>query len=236
MHGLDILAGHHPNDLARYRMLLGLQASVSRGTNSRNQNVLRIMNVKYLAWPQQAAGGPPYEGAQALSTARTSRGVEAVYAYPGLDKAWIAGTAAVMDDDAALARILSLDFDPAREVLLAEPASSAQDPSVTGSVTWQLNDPDRRRLRVTTTGSALLVVSENWFPGWVAEVDGEPADVHRANLTLQAVEIPSAGDHTVTLRLHGADGAQRAPAQHRRVGDHAPPVRIVVRARACPVG
>ena len=201
MHGLDIMVGHHPNDLARYRMLLGLQASVSRGTNSRNQNVLRIMNVKYLAWPQQAAGGPPYEGAQALSTARTSRGVEAVYAYPGLDKAWIAGTATVMDDDAALARILSQDFDPAREVVMAQPTTLATDPSVTGSVTWQLNDPDHRRLRVTTTGPALLVVSENWFPGWVAEVDGEPADVHRANLTLQAVEIPSAGDHTVTLRF-----------------------------------
>ena len=201
MHGLDILVGHHPNDLARYRMLLGLQASVSRGDNSRHQNVLRIMNVRYLAWPLQAAGGPPYEGAQALSTARTSRGVEAVYAYPGLDKAWIAGTAAVVDDDAALARILSLDFDPAREVVMAQPTALATDPSVTGSVTWQLNDPDHRRLRVTTTGPALLVVSENWFPGWVAEVDGEPTDVHRANLTLQAVEIPSAGDHTVTLRF-----------------------------------
>ena len=201
MHGLDILAGHHPNDLARYRMLLGLQASVARGDNSRHANVLRIMNVKYLAWPLQAAGGPPYEGAQALSTARTSSGVEAVYAYPGLDKAWLVGTATVMDDDAALARILSRDFDPAGEVALARPGSVAPDPSVTGAVTWELNDPDHRRLRVTTSGPALLVVSENWYAGWVAEVDGEPADVHRANLTLQAVEIPSAGTHTVTLRF-----------------------------------
>ena len=201
MHGLDIMVGHHPNDLARYRMLLGLQASVSRGDNSRHPNVLRMMNVKYLAWPLQAAGGPPYEGAPAVSTARTSRGVEAVYAYPGMDKAWLAGTATVMDDDAALERILSATFDPSREVVLAEPASLSPDPSVTGAVTWELNDPDHRRLRVTTTGPALLVISENWFPGWVAEVDGEPADVHRANLTLQAVEIPSAGDHTVTLRF-----------------------------------
>ena len=54
---------------------------------------------------------------------------------------------------------------------------------------------------MTTSGPALLVISENWFPGWVAEVDGEPAEVRRANLTLQAVEIPSAGDHTVTLRF-----------------------------------
>ena len=201
MHGLDILVGHHPNDLARYRTLLGLQASVRTGDNSRDPNVLRIMNVKYLAWPLQAAGGPPWEGAQPASTARTARGVEAVYAYPGLDKGWLAGTATVMDDDAALARILSGAFDPLREVVLAEPASLSPDPSVTGAVTWEVNDPDERRLRVTTTGPALLVVSENWFPGWVAEVDGEPAEVRRANLTLQAVEIPSAGTHTVTLRF-----------------------------------
>ena len=201
MHGLDIMVGHHPNDLARYRMLLGLQASVRQGENSRHPNVLGILNVKYVAWPLQAAGGPPWEGAQPASTSRTPRGVEAVYAYPGLEKAWLAGTATVLDDDAALARILSGAFDPAREVVLAEPASLAPDPSATGTVNWELNDPDERRLRVTTTGPALLVVSENWFPGWVAEVDGEPAEVRRANLTLQVVEIPSSGEHTVTLRF-----------------------------------
>ena len=201
MHGLDIMVGHHPNDLARYRMLLGLQASVRQGDNSRRHNVLRIMNVKYLAWPLQAAGGPPWEGAQPASTARTPQGVEAIYAYPGLDKAWLAGTATVLDDDAALARILSPSFDLAREVVLAEPASLTPDPSVTGTVTWERNDPDERRLRVTTTGPALLVVSENWFPGWVAEVNGETAEVRRANLTLQTVEIPSAGEHEVTLRF-----------------------------------
>ena len=201
MHGLDIMVGHHPNDLARYRMLLGLQASVRQGENSRHPNVLGILNVKYVAWPLQAAGGPPWEGAQPASTSRTPRGVEAVYAYPGLEKAWLAGTATVLDDDAALARILSGAFDPAREVGLAEPASLAPDPSATGTVNWELNDPDERRLRVTTTGPALLVVSENWFPGWVAEVDGEPAEVRRANLTLQVVEIPSSGEHTVTLRF-----------------------------------
>ena len=98
----------------------------------------------------------------------------------------MAGTTTVLDDDAALSAILSATFDPAREAILAEPASLVPDPSVTGHVAWELNDPDERRLRVTTAGPALLVVSENWFPGWVAEVDGEPAEVRRANLTLQA--------------------------------------------------
>ena len=207
MHGLDIVAGHHPNDLARYRLLLGLEASVDRGTNTRHPNVLRMMNVKYIVWPQEAVGGPPYPGAQPLSTARRGRGLEAVYTYPGLERAWIADEIAVLeDDDAALARILSQDFDPGREAILADAADLLFAPAVGGAVgagpvTWQLFEPDERRLRVTTSGPALLVVSENWFPGWVAEVDGEPVAVRRANLTLQAVEIPTGGDHTVTLRF-----------------------------------
>ena len=201
MHGLDIMVGHHPNDLARYRMLLGLQASVRQGNNSSHRNVLGILNVKYLAWPLEAVGSPPWEGAQAVSTARTPRGTEAVYEYPGLEKAWLVGTATVLDDEPALSRILSAAFDPSREVVLAEPASLAPNPSVTGAVTWERNEPDERRLLVTTSGPALLVISENWFPGWVADVDGEAAEVRRANLTLQVVEIPSEGEHTVTLRF-----------------------------------
>ena len=206
MHGLDLVTGHHPNDLARYRHLLGLEASVRQGANTRHPNVLGMMNVKYLLWPEEAAGRPPYQGARALSSARTPRGLVTVHAYPGLEKAWVVSAATVIEDDeAALARILSQGFSPAREAILAEPPSLALPgpggAGGSGQVTWELNDPDERRLRVTTSGPALLVVSENWFPGWVAEVDGEPAEVRRANLTLQAVEIPAAGDHTVTLRF-----------------------------------
>lgn len=203
MHGLDLVAGHHPNDLARYRQLLGLEGSRASGDNTRHPNVLRMMNTKYIVWPQEAVGGPPYQGAQALSSARRGRGLEAVYTYPGLDRAWIVDRVTVVEDDeAALARILSQDFDPASEVILAEPPDVvAGSGGAAGPVSWQLFEPDERRLRVTTTGPAVLVVSENWFPGWVAEVDGEPATVRRGNLTLQAVEIPSGGDHTVTLRF-----------------------------------
>ena len=206
MHGLDLVAGHHPNDLARYRQLLGLEGSRARGANTRHPNVLRMMNVKYIVWPEEAAGGPPYPGAQSLSSARRGRGAEAVYGYPGLDRAWIVDDVVVLEDDAAaLGQILSQDFDPGREAILAEPADLAapggSGAGGAGPVAWELFEPDERRLRVTTNGPALLVVSENWFPGWVAEVDGEPAAMHRANLTLQAVEIPDGGDHTVTLRF-----------------------------------
>ncbi len=198
MYGLDIIAGHHPNDLARYRNLLGLVGSQSRGANTTNPNVLRMMNVRYLV-----ASGTPPPGAQPVSTARTGYGDEAVYAYGGLDRAWIADQVTVLEDDeAALARILSEGFDPAREVILAAAPGEGEGVggSADGAVEWVEWGVDERTARVRTTGPAMLVISENWFPGWIAEVDGVPAEVRRANLTLQAVRIPVAGEHTVTLR------------------------------------
>lgn len=199
MYGLDIVAGHHPNDLARYRKLLGLQGSQSQGANTANSNVLRMMNVKYVV----LSGNLP-AGAQPVSTARTGYGDEAVYGYPGLDRAWIAEEVVVMeDDDAALARILAPDFDPAREAILAAPPALGEEVGGRGAapVEWTVFEPDTRALKVQTTGPALLVISENWFPGWLAEVNGQPAEVRRVNLTLQAVRIPAAGEHTVTLRF-----------------------------------
>ena len=198
MHGLDILAGHHPNDLARYRKLLGLQGSQGRGVNTAHPNVLRMMNVNYVVLSGAPADGDP----RVLSAGQGRYGAEVVFAYDGLDRAWIAEDVTVIEDDeAALARILSADFDPAREAILPAPLPGAVGGGSSGPVEWVSYEADERELRVNTTGPALLVVSENWFPGWAAEVNGEGADVHRANLTLQAVRIPAAGEHTVTMRF-----------------------------------
>ena len=238
MHGLDLLGGHHPNDLARYRKLLGLLGSQAQGANMQNPNVLRMLNVRYVV----LSGGPGAQGPRPASTANTPRGSESVYGYPGLGRAWLVGEAEVVeDDDAALARILSPDFDPERTVLLAEPqgamalaleavlegmprdsaASGEPDPESdaddggrpgpagaagpdagvrAGTVEWVVAEPDLRVLRVRSERPALLVFSENWFPGWVAEVNGRAVPVHRANLALQAVGIRT-GDHEITLRF-----------------------------------
>ena len=35
-----------------------------------------------------------------------------------------------------------------------------------------------------------LLVSENWYPDWHAEIDGQPATVRRADHTLLSVDVP----------------------------------------------
>jgi uncharacterized membrane protein YfhO len=62
--------------------------------------------------------------------------------------------------------------------------------------------PAPRQIRVeldqpAPDGSA-LIVSENWYPGWSATVDGRPATVARADYTLIGVPL-SAGARRVEL-------------------------------------
>jgi hypothetical protein len=50
----------------------------------------------------------------------------------------------------------------------------------------------------TDTAAGHLLVSENWYPDWHAEVDGKPATVRRADHTLLSVDVPQ-GAHRVRL-------------------------------------
>ncbi|MDH3225441.1 MAG: YfhO family protein, partial [Gemmatimonadota bacterium] len=200
MHGLDLVTGHHPNDLARYRTLLGLQGSQSRAENWNHPVVLRILNTRYLLWPESLQGGPPGDIPR-LSQAQGPYGLEAVYAYPGLGRAWFVGTYTVRDDEGALRRLLQEPFNPALEVILAEePGIEAGGAAPVSTLTWTEYSPDERVLGLETNAGGFLVVSENWHPGWKAWVDGVEQPLLRANYTLGAVAIPRSGTYEIRLR------------------------------------
>jgi len=55
-------------------------------------------------------------------------------------------------------------------------------------------------LQVDSAGPALLVLSEVWYPGWRATVNGQEVEVQQVNSGLRAVAV-SAGASTVELRF-----------------------------------
>ncbi len=54
-------------------------------------------------------------------------------------------------------------------------------------------------LQVVTDTNALLVLTDNYYPGWKAYVDGRETKVFRANYTFRAIVIPS-GSHLVEFK------------------------------------
>lgn len=59
-------------------------------------------------------------------------------------------------------------------------------------------EPQRVTFSVNSNKNMLLVLSDTYFPGWIADIDGKRTKIYRANYTFRAVEVPR-GAHTVTF-------------------------------------
>ncbi len=117
-----------------------------------------------------------------------------------LPRAYVVADARVLDDQPALAVIADPSFDPRSLVLLA-PMEGARDLSAVvsdqvASAAIEHSDPERVRLRTRSEAGGYAVLSDSWYPGWRATVDGRDAPIVRANVLLRAVPI-SAGEHVI---------------------------------------
>ncbi len=93
--------------------------------------------------------------------------------------------------------MLEADWDPARTAFLAEPLDvELPGGALDGEARIVENGDDRLVVATTADRPALLVLAENWYPGWVATVDGVETPLVRVNHTFQGVVV-DAGEHTV---------------------------------------
>src|SRR5204863_6266106 len=91
---------------------------------------------------------------------------------------------------------------PERSVILSEtpPLPSSNDPFSSFQGTAQITDSqiNQVRLHAQSTSSAILVVSQIYYPGWKATVDGHEVPVMPADLALTGIPL-TAGTHEVQL-------------------------------------
>jgi hypothetical protein len=194
-HGIEQLVGHHGNEIGRYRDLMG-GADEAPNVAASQLRLLNLANVEYILLNQRIAdaGEIGLEEAFVGNRAAVYRNLNA------LPRAWLAGSTEVVDDAVVVERLLSEPFDPRSVVLLPEPLPSGIDVEADpqGSVTWTDREVDRFTLNMTTDRPALLVITDNYYPAWKAEVDGGEVPILRANYTFRAVPV-STGTHEVRL-------------------------------------
>ena len=118
-----------------------------------------------------------------------------------LPRAFVVGEAIGTASDADVLEILrSADFDPERQAIVHEPVRlpSGSAPSRSARIV----DRNRSSLRITATleHPGLLVVSEGFYPGWRAWLDGNEVPIVRANMMMRAIVLP-AGEHDIVFRF-----------------------------------
>jgi len=62
---------------------------------------------------------------------------------------------------------------------------------------------DRILIRANMSCPGMVVLSDTWFPGWRALVDGKAAEIYEVNVAMRGVMVPG-GLHTVTMRYRPA--------------------------------
>jgi hypothetical protein len=102
------------------------------------------------------------------------------------------------DHEAAWKAVMTPGFDPAREVVVEGDVSVDATPRAPAIIQFDRHTPNELQLRVATSAEGYLVLSEVWYPGWRAWVDGAPAPVLRANYAFRAVYLPP-GEHVVRM-------------------------------------
>lgn len=104
------------------------------------------------------------------------------------------GVAFVPDDAHALEQMRDAAFDPSVTAILYEEAPGEigrEESDQRGSSATITDYTDTRvALRVNANEAGWLVLTDAYYPGWTATVNGEPASVFRADVMFRAVGVP----------------------------------------------
>lgn len=125
-------------------------------------------------------------------------------------RAWVAPAVVVAADDAAVGLLADHDFDLAQRAILssqrdlavfaqiAPPVAGTPPAPAAAAVSLASRAPGHLAVQVTSSAPGLLVISENWMPGWRIITRQWPgtapaplAEPLRVNLTLLGTPIPA---------------------------------------------
>ena len=186
--------GYHGFQLRRYNELAGAKEGFR---NLLTPNMFDLLSIRYLILPDtQPVPGfhvvvPP--SPTAFSTTATLYESDATPAY-----ARVMPVSAKLSEEQGLATVIDPRF-PVNNVALLPDTSTATSPNATPpfpapQVKATVTEWSAGKMRIALTGAEAatshLVVSENWYPDWHAEVDGKPGIVRRADHTLISVDVP----------------------------------------------
>jgi hypothetical protein len=139
---------------------------------------------------------PPHERRRAGLRVTYDGDDARIYANPhALPRTWVVGAQRTVRGDAAIGAVTDPGFDPRTTAIVEQPVAGL---SGGGSSRIVRYEPERVELRARADGRGLVMLSDVWFPGWKATVDGRDVPIHRVDYLLRGVQV-GPGEHTIVM-------------------------------------
>lgn len=117
-----------------------------------------------------------------------------------MPRAFLVGEVIEVSDQTEALRAMSDEkFDPSRTVVV-EGGSVEMQSQITGEASIIEDRRNRVAIKTLCEQDSLLVLSDNFYPGWKATIDSDPVEIMKANVTMRAVRVP-AGEHVVSFEF-----------------------------------
>ena len=107
------------------------------------------------------------------------------------------------NDSDVLKTLADLNFDPAKTVLIDTPSKNLPPVATnedSGSIAFTSYAPKHIVFAATNTAPSVLLLNDQYDPGWSVTVDGRTAELMRCNYLMRGVYLP-AGTHTVEFKF-----------------------------------
>jgi uncharacterized membrane protein YfhO len=119
-----------------------------------------------------------------------------------LPRAFIVPSAKVVAKEQILDRLTSSDFDPRAAVLIEQDSKVLDHPMESSIVKARVDiidyTPDSILLDAMSSSPGYLFLSEMFYPGWRAHIDGHSTPILRGNYLFRIIELPE-GHHRIRL-------------------------------------
>jgi len=107
----------------------------------------------------------------------------------------------VLKEKEIIRRVTSPDFNPLQKVVLERlPAWKAYQPFQNFSLRLIKYRPTEMKLKANLDGGGFLLITNSFYPGWQAKINGKESPIYRANYAFQAVFLPR-GKNLVELKF-----------------------------------
>jgi hypothetical protein len=203
------IGGYHPAKLRRYQELI--EEHLQKEMGNINQAVietggqleacqgdslfpvLNMLNTKYLIMPLKDKGKLPVQNPWAQGNGWF---VEQIEYVPVAD----AEIATLHNADLRKVAVVDKQFESVlgEQTLSNSPLKGEDSELEAGAVELTSYDANRLTYKVKSQNGGVVVLSEIYYPGWTCTIDGQPAEIARANYVLRAIKVP-AGEHEVIM-------------------------------------